>query len=122
MLKTLYDFTEAFKEIVSDALINLSPEDFQEFKDSIPMIFECKECGSNLDMFLNTSKSGVEWWEPVKDMPSENEDLKLEAVTGINMCGDGYYIKPSPMSTYCNMVGGCAVCTNGACWRALKKV
>ena len=65
MLKTLYEFTEAFKEIVSDALINLSPEDFQEFKDSIPMVLDSYACGSNLYMFLNTSKSSGEWWESV---------------------------------------------------------
>lgn len=64
MLKTLYDFTNAFIEMVGDALNNLSPEDFEEFKNSIAMILKCKECGSNLDILLNTSKSDGEWWKP----------------------------------------------------------
>lgn len=65
MLKTLYDFTNAFIEMVGDALNNLSPEDFEEFMDSIPMVLDSYACGSNLYMFLNTSKSSGEWWDSV---------------------------------------------------------
>lgn len=65
MLKTLYDFTNAFIEMVGDALNNLSPEDFEEFKDSIPMVLDSYAYGSNLYMFLNTSKSSGEWWDSV---------------------------------------------------------
>lgn len=37
-MKTLYDFDEAFSELMDDALNNLSPESFLKFIDDIGMI------------------------------------------------------------------------------------
>ena len=37
-MKTLYDFETAFTELMDTALNELSPEQFEKFKDSVSMI------------------------------------------------------------------------------------
>ena len=37
-MKTLYDFELAFEELMDKALNDLSPEQFEKFKDSVSMI------------------------------------------------------------------------------------
>ena len=39
-MKTLYDFTNAFEELMDEALNELSPESFERFKDSVSMILD----------------------------------------------------------------------------------
>lgn len=39
-MKTLYDFTSAFEELMDNALNELSPESFERFKDSVSMILD----------------------------------------------------------------------------------
>ena len=39
-MKTLYDFTNAFEELMDEALNDLSPESFERFKDSVSMILD----------------------------------------------------------------------------------
>ena len=37
-MKTCYEFADAFEELMDDALNTLSPEEFEQLKDSIDMI------------------------------------------------------------------------------------
>ena len=39
-MKTLYDFTNAFEELMDEALNELSTESFERFKDSVSMILD----------------------------------------------------------------------------------
>ena len=39
-MKTLYDFTNAFEELMDNALNELSPAQFDQFKDSVSMILD----------------------------------------------------------------------------------
>ena len=39
-MKTLYDFTSAFEELMDEALNELSPAQFDKFKDSVSMILD----------------------------------------------------------------------------------
>ena len=39
-MKTLYDFTSAFEELMDNALNELSPAQFDKFKESVSMILD----------------------------------------------------------------------------------
>lgn len=75
---------------------------------------------TKLGFFLNSDKNSAKYWAPVPSSGTGG-DYKFIEAEGQSYIADGYFVKTTERSPYCNMVGGCYACGNGACWKSVKK-